>query len=239
MDADRSPKPKSLNRVIALGVAGALSLVLAIVFRRPLFDGVQSFQGWVQGAGALGYVAFVGVYIAATVAFVPCSLLTIAAGVLFGVVKGTIAVSIGSTIGATCAYLLSRSWMRETVENRIAGSKTFSAIDRAIGDSGGRIVFLIRLSPLFPYNLLNYALGLTRVRLGPFILASWAGMLPGTLAYVYLGSLLGSLDEFLSKDRQKSPLETAFYVAGLVATFAVSIVIARAAKKALDRQVES
>lgn len=228
-DKRKRPSPKA----IVFMAAAAVLLTAAVIFRGPLKEALLQFQVWVDGAGAIGYAAFVGVYIVATVAFVPCFLLTIASGLLFGVVKGSLVVSVGSTIGATCAYFLSRTAMRETIEGMLDKYPAFQAIDGAIGKSGGKIVFLIRLSPLFPYNMLNYALGLTRVKPGAFVLASWAGMFPGTVAYVYLGSL----GNFFAADREKSPLEIGLFIVGLIATFAVSIVIARVAKKALDQQV--
>ncbi len=136
---------------------------------------------WIAGLGALAPVAFIAIYIVACVAFVPGSILTIGAGVIFGVVRGSIYVSIAATLGATAAFLVGRYLAREWVSARLEGTAKFKAIDEAVGREGWKIVVLTRLSPVFPFNLLNYAYGLTRVSLRDYFLASWAGMIPGTI----------------------------------------------------------
>jgi uncharacterized membrane protein YdjX (TVP38/TMEM64 family) len=126
------------------------------------------------------------------VAFVPASLLTLAAGAIFGIPAGTLYVFVAATVGSCLAFLVSRYLARVAVERRIEGNPKFAAIDRAVGRQGRRIVFLLRLSPVFPFNLLNYALGLTRVRFVDYAVAA-VGMLPGTLLYVYLGKVAGDV----------------------------------------------
>jgi uncharacterized membrane protein YdjX (TVP38/TMEM64 family) len=111
-----------------------------------------------------------------------------AAGYLFGPLKGTAIVSASSTLAAALAFLLARSSLRPAVESALRGKwKGAAGLDAALGKDGGRVVFLLRLSPLFPFSLSNYALGLTSVGFVPFVAATWAGALPGTFAYVYLG----------------------------------------------------
>ncbi len=187
--------------------------------------------------GAWGVVLFALLYVLATVLFLPGWILTVGAGALFGVVEGLVVVSIGSTLGATAAFLVGRYVARDWVARRIEGNTTVEAIDEAVGREGGKIVGLTRLSPVVPFNLLNYALVLTGVSLRAFVLASWIGMLPGTLLYVYLGSVAGDLASFGSAARARTPAEWALYAVGLLATVAVSVYVTRLARSALRTQV--
>jgi uncharacterized membrane protein YdjX (TVP38/TMEM64 family) len=127
--------------------------------------------------------------------------------------------------------------LRRWIEQRIAGYPRFRAIDRAVGEQGFKIVLLTRLSPVFPFNLLNYAFGLTRVRLGPYVLASWLGMIPGTIMYVYLGSALKSLTDVVAGAPAGGILQQAFFVAGLIMTVVATVVITRVARRALNEAV--
>jgi uncharacterized membrane protein YdjX (TVP38/TMEM64 family) len=171
----------------------------------------------------------------------PGSILTLGAGAVFGVVHGTLLVSLSSTAGATAAFLVGRYLAREMVARRVAGNHTFRSLDEAVASEGWKIVGLTRLSPVFPFNLLNYAFGLTRVSLRDYVLASWIGMIPGTVMYVYLGSLAGSLAELGAKEggRARTPAEWALYAVGLIATVAVTVVITRTARRALGRRMTS
>jgi uncharacterized membrane protein YdjX (TVP38/TMEM64 family) len=194
---------------------------------------VLGFAAWVERLGALGPAAFVAGYVLATVAFVPGSLLTIAAGALFGLAGGIALTLLAATLGATAAFLVARHLARGAVERRLAGSPRFAAVDRAVAEDGLRTVFLLRLSPLFPFNLLNYGLGLTRVRLRDFVLAS-AGMLPGTALYVYYGTVARSLaDLSAGGGRARGPAEYALLALGLAATAAIAVLVARRARHAL------
>ena len=166
----------------ALLVLGLLALLL---LGRAAGRYVPQFAAWVHGSGAWGPVVFMLGYAVATVAFVPGVLLTLAAGAIFGLAAGVMYVFIAATIGAAAAFLVSRYVARGAIERRLASNAKFAAIDRAVGAQGRWIVFLLRLSPVFPFNLLNYALGLTRVRFTDYVVAS-VGMLPGTLLYVVL-----------------------------------------------------
>ena len=177
--------PKWL-RIAAVILAAAGLLLLG----RALGGYVEPFRQRVEGLGVLGPVVFVLGYAAAVVAFVPGSALTLAAGAIFGVAKGTAVVFVAALLGSGAAFLIARYFARSAVERRIAGNVQFAAIDRAIGREGRKIAFLLRLSPAIPFTLLNYALGLTRIRFADALLAS-VGMLPGTLLYVYLGSVAG------------------------------------------------
>jgi uncharacterized membrane protein YdjX (TVP38/TMEM64 family) len=198
---------------------------------------VPRFAGWVADQGSGGTLLFVLGYILAAVALVPGSLLTIAGGAIFGLVKGTVLVFVAATLGATAAFLVSRYLARSAVERRLAGDKRLAEIDRAIGREGRKIVFLLRLSPVFPYNLLNYALGLTRVRFRDYLLAS-LGMLPATVLYVYYGQIIGDLARVASGS---VPRGTGYYVLlgiGLVATLLVSAIVTRVARAALRQATD-
>jgi uncharacterized membrane protein YdjX (TVP38/TMEM64 family) len=172
-------------------------------------------------------------YIIATVAFVPGSLLTLTAGAIFGLLWGTLWVFVGATVGSALAFLVSRYIARSAIEKRLSANARFAAIDRAIGAKGLRIVTLLRLSPVFPYNLLNYALGLTRVRFRDYVVAS-AGMLPGTLLYVYYGKLAGDVAALAAGLRpERGPAYYGVLALGLIATIVATTIVTRAARRAL------
>ncbi|OIP69571.1 MAG: hypothetical protein AUK43_12200 [Oscillatoriales cyanobacterium CG2_30_40_61] len=193
---------------------------------------------WVANLGFWGPVAFIIIYNLATILFVPGSLLTLGAGVIFGVVWGSIYVSIGSVIGATFAFLIGRYFAREWVTKKLENYAQFQAIDQAVAQEGWKIVGLTRLSPIFPFNLLNYAFGLTNVSLKDYFLASWIGMLPGTILYVYLGSLIGSLAQLGMGGRSRTSVEWLFYGIGLIATVIVTIYITKISQNALNQKIK-
>ena len=210
-----------------------IGLAVLAIAGRSAIELIPRFADWVSGKGAVGALLFGLGYIAAVVAFVPGSLLSIAAGTIFGLALGTAIVFVAATLGALAAFLVSRYLARPLVERRLAGNKRFAAIDRAIGHEGRKIVFLLRLSPIFPFNLLNYALGLTKVRLRDYVLAS-AGMLPATLLYVYYGKILG--DEARAASGATISRGPEYYVLlgiGLVATIVVTALVTRTARRAL------
>ncbi len=224
---------------------GIVALLAIIVIARQ-FVGLQQILKLcddcveqVHALGWIGPVVFGALYIPACVFFLPGSVLTLIGGFLFGVVTGTITVSLGSTLGATVACVIGRYFARDWVSRKIEGNKTFSAIDEGVAEEGWKIVGLTRLSPVFPFSLLNYAFGLTRVSIPQYIVASWVGMLPGTLMYVYVGSLAGSLAELgASGEAEKGPLQWALYVVGLLATVAVTVYITRIARSALNKRMK-
>ncbi len=220
---------------IALIVA---AIGVVIVLGRQAGQYIEPFKLWVEGLGFWGPAVFILGYAAAVVAFVPASALTIGAGAIFGIGAGSAYVFVAATLGAALAFLVSRYVARSRIEARLAGNARFGAIDRAVGRQGRRIVFLLRLSPVFPFNLLNYALGLTGVRFVDYLLAS-VGMLPGTVAYVYLGKLGGDVAQAAGgAGPQQGPIQLAILGIGLVATFAVAILVARIARRALAEQTE-
>lgn len=220
---------------IALGLIG---LVLLVVAGRALGGYVPQFATWVGSLGLWGPLVFIAGYAVATVAFIPGSLLTLAAGAIFGLLKGTLYVFIGATLGSALAFLVARYVARRAVERRLEGHPKFEVVDRAVAREGLKIVFLLRLSPAFPYNLLNYALGLTSVRFRDYFIAS-AGMLPATFLYVYYGKALGSLAAVAGGAQvEKGPGSWAILVVGLLATLAVTTVVTRVARRALKQEVD-
>jgi len=223
---------------VRLGLAALAAVVVLLGARYfPVQDLLRDLLAWVDGLGALGVAVFGLAYVLACVLFIPGSLLTLGAGLLYGVVKGTALISVASTLGATAAFLVGRYLARAWVARRIRGNPKFQAIDEAVGREGWKIVGLTRLSPAFPFNLLNYAYGLTRVSLRDYFFASWLGMLPGTVMYVYLGSLAGSLATLGSRSSGRTPAEWALYGVGLLATVAVTVYVTRVARAALAKRV--
>ncbi|MFN8628406.1 MAG: TVP38/TMEM64 family protein [Candidatus Binatia bacterium] len=191
--------------------------------------------GWVRNAGWVGVGVFMLVYVAATVGFIPGTILTLGAGFAYGVVAGTAIVWIAANVGAVLAFVLGRTLARNWVAARIATNPRFAAIDRAVGREGLKIVFLVRLSPVFPFNLLNYAFGLTRVSLRDYLLGSLVGMLPGTILYVYLGSLITNLSTVAAGHQTGGRARQIVYFAGLVATVLVTVYVTKLSRRALSR----
>ena len=189
---------------------------------------------FIAGLGPLGPALFIAVYVLACVLFIPGSVLTLGAGAVFGVVWGSIYVSAGATLGASAAFLVGRYLARDWVAKKIEGNASFAAIDRAVAAEGWKIVGLTRLSPVFPFTLLNYAFGLTRVSFRDYVFASWIGMMPGTVMYVYLGSLA----QVGASGQKKSPAEWALYGVGLIATLAVTFFVTRLARRALAKRTQ-
>lgn len=214
--------------------AVALAILAALVSGgRQLAALVPALARWVAGMGVWAPVAFIVTYAVATVAFVPGSVLTLAAGALFGIVRGTAYVALGATLGEAGAFLIARHFARRFVARRIAGSPRFSALDAALGREGWRVVLLLRLSPVVPFNLLNYALGITRVSFRDFFIAS-VGILPGTLLYVYYGQVAGEVATVAGGGAPARGI--GYYMllaAGLAATVTATVLISRAARRAL------
>ena len=193
---------------------------------------MQHILDWVAAQGIWAPVLFVLVYAGAAVAFVPGSLLTLSAGAVFGVAKGVALVSLGSTLAAAISFLLGRFVLRGWIEKKLAHKPAFKAIDEAVAREGWKMVLLLRLSPVFPFTLLNYGLGLTRIGFWPAVLASWVGMLPGTILYVYLGSIAQVATG------ETTTAQKILYGVGLLATLVVTIWITKITKKALSGKLK-
>lgn len=221
--------PSSTLKIIA--GAALLSVVVAAFLFFPIQEWFRRALDWVEGLGPVGPLAVVGLYVVASVLFVPGSILTIGSGVVFGLLVGSVTVSVGATLGAAAAFVTGRFLARDWVASKVAGSPRFAAIDRAVGEQGFKIVLLTRLSPVFPFNLLNYAYGLTGVGFWKYALASWLGMIPGTIMYVYVGSALGSLAA--AQGRERTLGERVLFWAGLIVTVVVAVLVTRIARRAL------
>ena len=187
---------------------------------------------WIESLGYIGGIAFIAIYILSTIAFVPATILTLGAGAVFGLVWGSLYVFVGATLGSIAAFIIGRYFVRDWVGKKIAGNQKFAAIDRAVASSGFKIVLLTRLSPLFPFNLLNYAFGITGVSLKDYAIAS-VGMLPATVLYVYIGSLASDLARIGSDDQSTDTLKWVIRIIGLSATIVVTVYSTQLARKAI------
>ena len=235
----REESPKTADRVGGAGraklIVGVLAVLALLVAGRafPVVDWLNASNAWVADLGAVGVAIFVVVYVVATVLLLPGSVLTLGAGFIFGVGKGFLVVSGAATLGAAAAFLIARHLARAAVTRRFGGNARFAAVDEAVGREGAKIVLLLRLSPVFPFNLLNYLLGLTSVRFWPYVLASWVGMLPGTLLYVYLGYAGRTGLAAAAGGGEGDTLRYVYLGLGLVATLGVTIYVTRLARRAL------
>ena len=211
-------------------------IVIGIILCQIQFNLIQTIPKiiqWIESLGIIGMSLFVLVYILACIFLIPGSPLTVGAGAVFGFWTGLILVSVGSTLGSVAAFLISRYLASGFIEKKIDKSHKFSAMDMAIKREGWKIIFLARLSPIIPFFLLNYALGLTKIRLRTYIISSWAGMIPGTVLYTYIGSLGKTI-----LTTEKSLADWVILGAGLIATVSVTLIISKIAKRslALDNQ---
>jgi uncharacterized membrane protein YdjX (TVP38/TMEM64 family) len=187
----------------------------------------------IRGMRAAAPVAFILIYAVAVVALIPASLLTIAGGAVFGIARGATYALIGATLGSTVAFLLGRHAFRGIVARRLASMPRFAAVERAVSAQGRRIVFLLRLSPVVPFNFLNYALGLTTISVWDFVIAS-TGTIPGAIAYAYAGHVTGEALALAGQAQlPKNASYYAFLLGGLVATLAATFVVTRTARRAL------
>jgi uncharacterized membrane protein YdjX (TVP38/TMEM64 family) len=216
-----------------------LALVLALgsgFLFLPLRQWFWALQGEVEGLGVIGPFVVILAYVLTTVLLIPGSALTLGASALFGFWKGLAVVLCGANLGALCSFLLARTLLRAQVARWAEANPKFAALDRAIGQHDFKMVFLARLSPIFPFTLLNYLLGLTTVRTGAYVLANLFGMLPGTLLYVYLGA---TAREALGAAKGATFWQWVLRVIGLLATIAIVASITRMARQALAQAEES
>jgi pyruvate/2-oxoglutarate dehydrogenase complex dihydrolipoamide dehydrogenase (E3) component/uncharacterized membrane protein YdjX (TVP38/TMEM64 family) len=222
-------------RKLSLLVLVVVGVFVGFLFL-PIREWFVNFERYVQSLGAVGPVAVVLVYVLCTVLFIPGSVLTIGSGTLFGLTTGFMVVFLGANLGALSSFLLARTFLRDKVANWAAANPKFRSLDQAIGQQGFKMVLLTRLSPVFPFVLLNYFLGLTAVRSASYILATLIGMLPAIFLFVYIGAVAR---DALSGAATNSAdfYQQIFRYVGLIATVAVVIIVTRVARKAL-RQAE-
>jgi uncharacterized membrane protein YdjX (TVP38/TMEM64 family) len=221
---------KKYAKLIVFALVLIAFSIAAAVF--PVRDWIRNLIDWVQRLGPAGIAVFIGAYAIATVLFLPGWIFTVTAGLLFGVIGGTAVALSGATIGAALAFLIARYLVRDSIQNLAGSNPRFQAIDRAIGENGWKIVGLLRLNPLIPFNLSNYFYGITAIRFWPYVLISAIGMLPGTLLYAYLGAVGKAT---LAAKSSSSVWQYLLLGVGLGATVAVTIIISRIARNALKK----
>ena len=250
----RSPLRRRSYRFLMMGLTFNIGLMVslldpALAQSSPSINGFNGFNGfnpqqilqasltWINSLGPTAAIAFIGLYALATIALFPGSVLTIGGGILFGVVWGSIYVFIGATLGATGAFLVGRYLARDWVKQKIEQYPKFKAIDQAVKREGLKIAILTRLSPVFPFVFLNYAYGITGVSIRDYI---WGclGMIPGTILYVYIGSLAGSLASLGAETQTGNPwLQWAVRLLGFGATVGVTVYITKIARQALAAEI--
>jgi uncharacterized membrane protein YdjX (TVP38/TMEM64 family) len=203
----------------------------------PFLQWMVDFIHWAKGMGVTGGAIYAVFYIVGTALFFPGLPLTLGAGFLYGAVIGTLVVSPASVVGATLAFLIARYVARDWVTRRLKKYPQAAAIDRAIEKNGFKAVVLLRLQPVLPFNILNYALGLTSIRLRDYMLASWIGMFPATVLYVYLGSIMNDISDLL-RGRPNSGIAGRLLLWGGLAAIVVLVWwLGRIAKKALREEM--
>jgi len=222
-----------------LGIAVIVAALIASTRFINFQDLLTSALEWINNLGPAAAIVFMVIYMVATVLFFPASILTLGAGVVFGVFLGSLYVFIAASIGASLAFLVGRYIARGWVEKQIEGNPRFKAIDQAVAEEGVKIVLLTRLSPIFPFNLLNYAYGLTKVTFRDYVVGT-LGILPGTIMFVYVGSLAKNLATLGSEEvATPSGIQWAIRIIGFLATVAVTVYVTKIAKKALNERVET
>src|SRR5438876_4519403 len=227
----------AIGRLIALLVS-VIALFLAMRFL-PVQQWLKSFNDWVGQMGVVGVFIFIGVYVLATVLLAPGSILTIGAGFAFGLWKGFLAVSVGATLGASLAFLIGRFIARDKVEAIARRNETFREIDNAIGEEGAKLIFLLRLSPVIPFNLSNYFYGLTGVKFWPYVFASWTGMMPATFLYVFIGTAGKAAVSAAGGEAMKYGWQYWTFVSlGLAATIVVIIWVTKISRDALKKTAD-
>lgn len=234
------PDKPATNSRAKLIVFGIVIAGLAAAFKfLPVNEYIGRFLQYVQSLGVWGPVLLAVVYVIATVMMVPGLILTLGAGFAFGLVQGTITVSIGSVIGATAAFLIGRTMARDFVEQKVAEFPKFSAVDKAVENAGFKIVLLTRLSPAFPFNVLNYLFSITSVRTRDYFFASWIGMLPGTLMYVYFGTAIKNIADLVGGRFEGGTGQKVLLAVGLLATVVVTVYVTRVARAAIREHVST
>jgi uncharacterized membrane protein YdjX (TVP38/TMEM64 family) len=228
---------RRVTRYRWIGAVVLAAALLALGRFVPFADGLAAFGAWIESLGPERFALYAAAYAVVTVLLLPAWLMTVAAGFLFGLLPGTAVVSAGSTVGAAAAFLIARHLARERVSRAAAKDPRFSALDRAIGEKGWKIVFLLRMSAVVPFVFSNYVYGLTSIRFWPYVAASWAGMIPLTLLYAALGATArrAGLAGLTGGAPEPSGWGMAILVAGILITAGVTIYVARITRKSLRR----
>jgi uncharacterized membrane protein YdjX (TVP38/TMEM64 family) len=226
--AEKGAGRRMLLRFVFLAAAGSL-FVAGVLWLKRVGAFERALQ-WLSSLGPWAPIAFFALYIVAVVLMVPASIFTMGAGALFGFVRGGAYVLASATVASVICFLIARHFARGWIANKLRGNRTFMALDEAIAREGWKIVFLVRLAPVLPFSFTSYGFGITQVPLWQYLAASIA-MVPGTLWYVYLGTLLGDLAGI-----SKPALVPVWgRIAIAVTAFAVMFYLARFVKRALAR----
>ena len=229
------------NRRKRIKAAAFLAIVVGVAmlaWRFPVSDWTVELAEQIRDLGAIGVALFIAVYVIATVALLPGSLLTLVAGFAYGPLGGLLVVSPASVLAATVAFLLTRTALRDWVQKRVGVYPKARAFDAAIARDSFKLVLLLRLSPAIPFNILNYALGLSSAPVGRYIVASFIGMLPGTWMYVYVGSLATTAAGLGDTSHESGPEQLVLTLIGLAATVLVVVLVTRSAQRALKTELE-
>ena len=236
----RQSKPLLTPKIKFIFLAILVAIVIIAARQFNIQESIHNSMSWIKNLGIFAPIAFIVIYNLATLLFIPGSLLTIKGGCFFGLFWGSVYVIIAAIFGAVVAFLIGRYVSRDWVCKQLSKKPRFQAIDKAVAKQGFKIVLLTRLSPIFPFNLLNYAFGVTQVSLKDYTLGS-IGMIPGTILYVYIGSLAGDIANITSSSQPTTPeTEIAKWIlqgVGLVAAVGVTIYLTKIAQKALNDSV--
>ena len=227
-DLSNSPSEKSVPwKLIIIGLI--IAVLFSLQFFLPIKEWMGQFNEWVESLGVWGPTVFIFGYLIFTIFLIPGSALTIGAGAIFGLGWGALYTTIGANLGANAAFLIGRYVARRKIEAKVKGNQKFAAIDDAVGKEGTKIVALTRLAPVFPFTLLNYAYGLTQVKWSSYAIATFFGMMPGTLLYVYIGTITRSL----TGGTVSTPATKIFLTIGFIVTIIVTVFVTRKAQAAL------
>lgn len=216
-----------------------LAAVVTACYTLPIEKILKNFLEWIEkDLGPWGPLVLAVAYIPLTVLAVPASVLTLGGGYLFGLPMGFAADSVGATIGAAAAFLLGRTIGRPFVISKLKDYPQFRLVAIAVHRSGFKIVLLLRLVPLLPFNMLNYLLSVTPVPIGSYMLASWLGMMPITFALVYVGTTLKDLSDVTHGWNEISKTRWAVVALGLIVSVVLIICATRVAKNALEKALD-
>lgn len=238
MSAAQQDRVRYIRWVAIAAIAAALFLLLRSL---PVDQWFDLLQTWVRQLGFWGPVIFAAVYAVAATLFLPAAALTLIAGAVFGLGTGVVTVWIGATLAVALSFLLARYLARARVERMAQNNPKFGAIDKALGKDGWKIVALLRLSPVFPFNVQNYLYGVSSIRFWPCLIASAIFMLPGTFMYVYLGAVGGQAAVAASgggADTAKLVLQGIGLLATVSVTLYITKIATRAVKKHTDQAAE-
>ena len=211
-------------------LAALIAIFAAAYIYLPISEWLTAFQDWVQGFGALGWAIFIAVYAITSFVLIPGSILTLGAGVAYGLWAFPLVVA-GAVLASAMSFLAARYVFHDRVQEKVAQYPRFKAVNEAIRDEGWKVVLLLRLSPALPFSLQNWFLGLMPVGFWPAQIATLFGIMPGTLLYIWVASLGGEAAAGGAADA--SLLRYAVLGIGLLATLVVTIVVTRKAQQKL------